>query len=91
MSLLATRIEGANPAPTALLVGYTITAAGFLLFFGPWSVAVNIAASFDRTNTRVVRALRGLSGAALFAALSYIILCIAMLMAGTDIVCTGTG
>jgi hypothetical protein len=89
VSLLATRIEGAAEAPTAMLIGYTITAAGFILFFGPWAVATNIAAAADQTKRKLVRLGRGLSAGLLLIGLGYIMFAIIMLMAGTDIVCKG--
>eukprot|EP01044_Picomonas_judraskeda_P013975 COSAG03_NODE_2176_length_3045_cov_1.792261_1_plen_899_part_01 len=50
-----------------LTLGYSITAFGFLLFFGPLSIVSSVKGALDRQRHCIVRALNGLAGSALLA------------------------
>jgi hypothetical protein len=78
-------------SPPALIVGYAVTAAGFVLFFGPAAVAA-YAQKFLRVRRGELTMRKGLgavSGALLFLGLLYVAVGGAMLMAGTDVYCSG--
>merc|ERR1711960_47967 len=47
-ALLAGGIESDQDTPTALIIGYVMTAFGFLLFFGPLSVVTSLKGAADR-------------------------------------------
>eukprot|EP01047_Picozoa_sp_COSAG01_P027777 COSAG01_NODE_1844_length_9071_cov_95.343067_2_plen_159_part_00 len=51
--------EGHDEETAPLQIGYTITAFGFLLFFGPLSVLSSIEGACDKEKHAVFRALRG--------------------------------
>eukprot|EP01046_Picozoa_sp_COSAG06_P020713 COSAG06_NODE_1526_length_9195_cov_12.000330_3_plen_1584_part_00 len=87
--LLAERAEEGSSAPTALLIGFTVTAASFVMFFGPMAVGTNFSAASDKSRHRVVRVLRGLAGGGLLLSLLYIVAAIVLLMANVDIACAG--
>ena len=72
-----------------LKVGYSITAFGFLLFFGPLSVATNLEAATDRLQHRAIRSVRGMVGVALLLAWAYLMLIIVLLMLEEDVFCPG--
>jgi hypothetical protein len=66
--------------PTAIIIGYVITASGFLLFFGPLSVMTCFRGFVDTSRHKCTRAALGLSGAALVCALVYIVVLYVMLI-----------
>eukprot|EP01046_Picozoa_sp_COSAG06_P027170 COSAG06_NODE_2381_length_6980_cov_11.893039_2_plen_631_part_00 len=90
-ALLASTIEESADATTAgpLKVGYSITAFGFLLFFGPLSVATNLEAATDRQQHRAIRSVRGMVGVGLLLAWAYLMLIIVLLMFEEDVFCPG--
>ena len=90
-ALLASTIEESADATTAgpLKVGYSITAFGFLLFFGPLSVATNLEAATERHQHRAVRSVRGMVGMGLLLAWAYLMLIIVLLMFEEDVFCPG--
>ena len=79
------KVESAAP----LKVGYSITALGFILFFGPLSVATSFEGALDTQRHRLVRLLRGVGGSALLLSLIYIAVCFVLLLCGKDIFCDG--
>eukprot|EP01045_Picozoa_sp_COSAG04_P015194 COSAG04_NODE_1185_length_7876_cov_15.856629_3_plen_671_part_00 len=87
-ALLAGGASG-QQSPTALLIGYTITAAGFGFFFGPLSVVTSFSAALDGTKQRCARFGSALAGVSLLACLLYISVCFVLLGAGVDIFCDG--
>ena len=91
-ALLASTIEQSADATTAgpLRVGYSITAFGFLLFFGPLSVATNLEAAVDQLQHRAIRLARGGAGVVLLLAWGYLMLVIVLLMLEQDVFCPGT-
>jgi hypothetical protein len=92
-ALLASTIEQSADATTAgpLKVGYSITAFGFLLFFGPLSIVMNLeAAATGRLQQHcVIRVGRGIAGASLLLAWGYLMLVVVLLMFGKDVFCPG--
>ena len=90
-ALLASTIEESADATTAgpLKVGYSITAFGFLLFFGPLSVATNLEAAIERQQHRAIRCVRGMVGVLLLLAWAYLMLIIVLLMFEEDVFCPG--
>jgi hypothetical protein len=79
--------DGAEASPAALKIGYSITAAGFLLFFGPVSVAGAFSRALDKTKSLCLRVQMFLAGFSLMSGLLYIALCFVLLEAGTDVFC----
>jgi hypothetical protein len=88
---LAALIEGAieqqkdpnsNRTPTAIIIGYVITASGFILFFGPLSVATSLKGAADKSRHSCVRAGLGLAGGGLLCALLYTVLLYVLLIGG---------
>jgi hypothetical protein len=75
-----TRISEETTAPYALIIGYTITAFGFLFFFGPLSVSSSFSAAMDNENSTWLRASLGVAGSVLFCMLSYIVLLFVLLI-----------
>ena len=90
-ALLASTVEEDADATTAgpLKVGFSITAFGFLLFFGPLSVATNLEAATDRLQHRAIRIGRGMAGVSLLLAWGYLMLIIVLLMGQNDVFCPG--
>ena len=91
-ALLASTVQEDADATTAgpLKVGFSITAFGFLLFFGPLSVATNLeAAAADLLQHRAIRIGRGIAGASLLFAWGYLMLVIVLLMFNEDVFCPG--
>ena len=81
-TLIAGGISSQKHTPTALIIGYTITAFGFLLFFGPLSVATSLRAAADTAKSRAVRIASGVAGSALLCLLGYVILLFLLLISG---------
>eukprot|EP01043_Picozoa_sp_COSAG02_P001379 COSAG02_NODE_29_length_51136_cov_346.293317_14_plen_512_part_00 len=84
-------VDGAAHHPTALVCGYAITAAGFLLFWGPLSVIQSAGVALDRSKRRAQRVGAAGCGCALgvgvlYALLGFVLLAIPM---RTDILCIG--
>ena len=69
--------------PAALIIGYMITASGFLLFFGPLSVVSSLKGAADRSKRSCKRLILGLSGVSLLSALIYILVLYGLLFEGT--------
>eukprot|EP01045_Picozoa_sp_COSAG04_P003205 COSAG04_NODE_129_length_24418_cov_207.438217_8_plen_726_part_00 len=89
---LAAILAGADGdnTPTALIIGYVLTAFGFLLFFGPLSVVTSLRGAADRTKHSCKRLGLGLSGISLLVALVYIVvLYLAMISVGFNPLCRG--
>ena len=66
--------------PTAIIIGYVITASGFILFFGPLSVVTSLRGAADTSRHSCVRAGLGLAGSALLCAWVYIVLLYVLLI-----------
>ena len=81
-TLIAGGISSQKNTPTALIIGYTITAFGFLLFFGPLSVGTGLRAAADTAKIRAARIASGAAGSALLCLLCYIMLLFVLLMSG---------
>lgn len=81
-TLIAGGISSQKNTPTALIISYTITAFGFLLFFGPLSAGTSLRAAADTTKSRAVRVASGLAGSALLCLLGYIMLLFVLLISG---------
>ena len=80
-ALLAGRHE--QDTPTALIIGYVITAFGFLLFCGPLSVVGSLKGAADRSKHSCLRLGLGAAGTSLLLALVYIIVLYALLFQGS--------
>ena len=85
--------SGAQP-PAAIKIGYTITAAGFLLFFGPLTVLSLLRTARDKgfevgepRSGRFVRVLSAVAGTALALGLLYVILGFVIAAYGADALC----
>jgi hypothetical protein len=75
--------NGVEPStPTAMIIGYSITASGFLLFFGPLSVVASLRGAADPNRHSCVRAGLGLASIALLCALLYIVVLFVVLAGG---------
>eukprot|EP01048_Picozoa_sp_COSAG05_P024182 COSAG05_NODE_5568_length_1138_cov_0.974013_1_plen_212_part_00 len=72
--LLQRTTEGDKFKLNALVVGYLITAVGFLLFWGPLSVSTAYRTARDAGNGKAKRWTAGTVGVILFAGLLYILL-----------------
>jgi hypothetical protein len=79
--------EEEKQAPAALKIGYSITAFGFLLFFGPLSVITSLRGVFDRSRQRWRRAVSGVGGSVLLLAWTCIVLLFVLLAANVDVFC----
>ena len=92
--LLQDMCEWTGAASTAdigpLEIGYTITSFGFLLFFGPLSIASSLNAARDDKHGShwVLRAVKGALGFALLAAWVYIMVLMGWLLAGGNPFCS---
>ena len=75
--------------PRPLEIGYSMTAFGFLLFFGPLSVATNIEVAIDKQRHRLTRLLRGVAGGLLLGAWLGIMVLMVWLIAGGNPFCSG--
>jgi hypothetical protein len=75
--------------PIALIFGYGITAAGFVLFFGPISVASLLAAAVDETKSKAERGIKGATGGTMGLGLFYLLLLFGLLAGGFDVQCAG--
>eukprot|EP01047_Picozoa_sp_COSAG01_P061992 COSAG01_NODE_7816_length_3045_cov_6.803802_1_plen_494_part_00 len=82
-------LDGKVQSAAPLKVGYSITALGFILFFGPLSVVTSFEGALDKQRHRLVRLLRGVGGSALLISLTYVVLCFVLLLSGEDIFCRG--
>lgn len=71
-----------NTTPTALIIGYVITASGFVLFFGPLSVASSLSGAADTSRHRCARAGLALGGGGLLCALAYVVMLYVLLIGG---------
>ncbi len=89
-ALLASTVEhtAATEHVGPLKVGYAITAFGFLLFFGPLSIATNIEAAIN-VEHRIIRTARGIMGGLLLLAWAYLMTLIVLLMFNKDVFCPG--
>ena len=76
-------------APVALALGYGITAASFVLFFGPALVASLLADAIDEGKGKGERVAKGFFGGAMGIGLAYLLLLFIMLLVGVDIWCGG--
>eukprot|EP01043_Picozoa_sp_COSAG02_P062840 COSAG02_NODE_8770_length_2451_cov_2.071854_1_plen_403_part_10 len=81
-ALLAAGFEAGQDSPTALVIGYVITASGFVLFFGPLSVITSLRGAADRQRHTCARAGLGLGGCSLLSALIYIVLIFILMIGG---------
>lgn len=77
-------------SPPALIIGYAVTAAGFVLFFGPAAVAA-YAKKFlgvRRGEFTLRTGLSAVSGALLFLGLLYVVVGGGLLIGGMDVYCS---
>ena len=81
-ALIVAGIENEKDAPVALIIGYVLTAFGFLLFFGPLSVGSSLKGAADRDKHSCKRLGLGLSGVSLLSALVYIVVLYVLLFLG---------
>eukprot|EP01046_Picozoa_sp_COSAG06_P054180 COSAG06_NODE_9568_length_1868_cov_46.562465_1_plen_516_part_10 len=88
-TLLAGGITEEKDTPTALIIGYIITAFGFLLFFGPLSVASSLRGAADKQKRSGVRCALATTGISLLGALGYVVLLFVLLMTGEPVFCNG--
>eukprot|EP01046_Picozoa_sp_COSAG06_P003215 COSAG06_NODE_122_length_23062_cov_43.568990_6_plen_856_part_00 len=86
-TLLAGGITEQKDTPTALIIGYIITAFGFLLFFGPLSVASSLRGAADKQKRSGVRCALATAGISLLCALGYVVLLFVLLMTGEQVFC----
>ena len=76
--------------PSALKIGYIITAFGFLLFFGPLSVATSLQSAFDATRQRWRRISSGTGGGLLLLAWTGIVVVFILLSCEVDVFCNAS-
>ena len=88
-TLLAGGITEEKDTPTALIIGYIITAFGFLLFFGPLSVAGSLRGAANKQKRSGVRCALATTGISLLGALGYVVLLFVLLMTGEPVFCNG--
>ena len=81
-TLTAGGISAQKDTPTALIVGFVIAAFGFLLFFGPLSVASSLRGGLDQAKSRRLRCALMAAGICMLLALSYIVLLFVLPSAG---------
>eukprot|EP01043_Picozoa_sp_COSAG02_P027238 COSAG02_NODE_1598_length_11761_cov_15.902418_5_plen_584_part_00 len=79
---METQDQSSNRTPTAIIIGYVLTTSGFLLFFGPLSVATTLGIAGDTHRHSCVRAGMALAGGVLLCALAYIVLLYVLLIGG---------
>ena len=79
---METQDQSSNRTPTAIIIGYVLTASGFLLFFGPLSVATSLRSAGDTHRHSCVRAGMALAGGGLLCALAYTVLLYVLLIGG---------
>eukprot|EP01047_Picozoa_sp_COSAG01_P038669 COSAG01_NODE_3152_length_6498_cov_17.406470_3_plen_786_part_00 len=79
--------EEEKKPPSALKIGYIMTAFGFLLFFGPLSVATSLRSAFDTRQQCWRRISGGVGGSLLLLALTSIVVIFALLAAEIDVFC----
>jgi hypothetical protein len=75
--------------PPGLLVGFCITAFGFVFFFSPVVIASQVRDAANGNHHCVRRTGHGVSAALLTLGLLYLLVGAALLMAGIDIICIG--
>jgi hypothetical protein len=75
--------------PGPLEIGYSITAFGFLLFFGPLSIASSFYGALDTHQHRVLRLVKGCLGMLLAMAWLGIIVVLVWLLVGGNPFCSG--
>jgi hypothetical protein len=73
--------------PPALKIGYCITAFGFLLFFGPLSVATSLRSALDQSQALWRRISSAAAGGSLLLAWVGIVLTFILLSAEVDVFC----
>lgn len=90
-SLLLDKIREGDDVPTALLVGYSTSAVGFVLLFGPAVASFNlkIACSCDARKHKCSRAAHGVVGLCIALGLCYVVGGFCLLVLKIDIVCLG--
>jgi hypothetical protein len=79
--------EEEKKPPAALKIGYSITAFGFLLFFGPLSVATSLRVAIDQSQKCWRRIASGAAGSLLLLAWTCILLLFVLLSADVDVFC----
>lgn len=79
--------EEAKKPPAAMKIGYIITAFGFLLFFGPLSVAGSLGGAFDRSKYWCLRTSSAVAGSLVLCGWICIVTVFIMLIAEQDVFC----
>jgi hypothetical protein len=87
--LLSQRVATGRTPPTALLIGYAITASGFVLFVAPAVVSSQLLAAADRGSAMALRLLHGVLGGVVLLGLVYLVVGVGLLCARFDLVCSG--
>ena len=83
-ALIASGIQSDQQPPTALVIGYVITASSFVLFFGPLVAFRSIRAATDKQRDNCVRTGLAVAGAWLLCALLCLVVLFAVLI-GTSL------
>ena len=86
---VASTNEDEEASPVALAIGYSITAAGFVFFFGPTTVVSLYSRAADKYTSGPQRALFAVCGTALALGLLYLVVLFALLAGGADVYCDG--
>lgn len=73
----------------ALAIGYSVTAAGFVMFFGPATVASLMSGAWNGNRHTGLRIVEGVIGVGVALSLLYIIAVFIMMACGVDIWCDG--
>ena len=79
-ALLASGIQSELQAPTALVIGYVITASSFVLFFGPLMVVNSFHSATDNRKRCGLRVVFGVAGLVLLCALLCLVVLFGTLM-----------
>eukprot|EP01047_Picozoa_sp_COSAG01_P039992 COSAG01_NODE_3336_length_6236_cov_4.059801_3_plen_959_part_00 len=87
-ALLSQKFAGA-PYPAALCIGYTITAAGNVFFFGPLTIYKLLSTARSKQKWLSSRVFTGVLGFITAAGFVYTVMGFAMLFTGHDVLCNG--
>ena len=87
--LLLGLISEERPAMSALVIGYSTTAVGFILFFGPLATFTKFVSSTDHLKSARERCFSALIGSGLLVGLASVVLTYFLLFCRVDIICHG--
>ena len=79
--------EETKKPPAALKIGYIVTAFGFLMFFGPLSVAGSLSGAFDRRKHWCRRMSSAVGGTIVMCGWTFIVVMFILLTAEQDVFC----